>query len=55
MIAWPPQRVGISGNAVRQVLGGGASTVLTGAVDALTRKATDAMSGGSDTDARQAA
>ena len=40
--------VTVAGGAVRQVLGGGAGAALTGAVEALARKATDA-------DTRQAA
>jgi uncharacterized membrane protein YjjP (DUF1212 family) len=42
--------VTVAGGAVRQVLGGGAGAALTGAVEALARKATDAV-----TDTRQAA
>jgi uncharacterized membrane protein YjjP (DUF1212 family) len=35
--------VTVAGGAVRQVLGGGAGVALTGAVEALARKATDVM------------
>jgi hypothetical protein len=38
----------VAGSAVRQVLGGGAGAVLTGAVEALARKASDAMAGGAE-------
>jgi hypothetical protein len=43
--------VTVAGGVVRQVLGGGAGAALTGAVEALARKATDAIA----TDSRQAA
>lgn len=43
----------VAGSAVRQVLGGGAGAMFTGAVEALARKASDAMSGG--VEARRAA
>ena len=43
----------VAGGAVKQVLGGGAGAVLTGVVDALSRKAADVL-GGPHADTRQA-